>query len=39
MPHCKSVGYKGRIGIYELLVVDQEIQGDDFEQGHPKGHR
>ena len=25
--HCVSSGYKGRTGVYELLVVDEAIQG------------
>jgi general secretion pathway protein E len=25
--HCVNSGYKGRTGVYELLVVDETIQG------------
>lgn len=25
-PHCQGTGYRGRIGIYELIPVDEEIQ-------------
>jgi type IV pilus assembly protein PilB len=25
-PHCRGVGYKGRMGIFELMVVDTEIR-------------
>ena len=24
--HCHGVGYRGRVGLYELLVVDEELQ-------------
>jgi len=26
-PECSGTGYRGRLGIFELLVVDEEIQG------------
>jgi type II secretion system protein E len=26
-PHCRGTGYHGRTGIYELLVVDEDIRG------------
>jgi general secretion pathway protein E len=25
-PHCAHTGYQGRTGIYELLLIDEEIQ-------------
>ena len=31
-PECNSTGYKGRIGIYELLVLDDEMRGLISEQ-------
>jgi type IV pilus assembly protein PilB len=34
--NCKSVGYKGRIGIYELLVVDKEIKEMILGKATPK---
>jgi type IV pilus assembly protein PilB len=34
--NCKSVGYKGRIGIYELLVVDKEIKEMILSKATPK---
>ena len=24
--HCRSTGYKGRVGIYELLTVDDQLR-------------
>jgi general secretion pathway protein E len=26
-PHCSHTGYKGRTGVYELMVVDEAMQG------------
>ncbi len=31
-PECNSTGYRGRIGIYELLVLDDEMRGLISEQ-------
>lgn len=25
-PHCRQTGYKGRVGIFELLVLDEEVR-------------
>jgi type II secretory ATPase GspE/PulE/Tfp pilus assembly ATPase PilB-like protein len=33
-PRCRNLGYSGRIGIYELLVIDGEIQ-DRISNGAP----
>ncbi|MGH7859049.1 MAG: type II secretion system ATPase GspE, partial [Candidatus Binatia bacterium] len=27
-PYCKQTGYRGRIGIHELLVVDDDVRGE-----------
>jgi general secretion pathway protein E len=26
-PECSHTGYKGRTGVYELMVVDEAVQG------------
>ena len=33
--HCRGTGYRGRTGIYELLVVDDEIK-DAISRGAPR---
>jgi len=42
--HCLHVGYKGRIGLFELLVIDRKIrrlimQGADHQQIHEQALR
>lgn len=32
---CRNTGYKGRVGIYELLMVDEALQ-DQIAQGAPR---
>ena len=44
--NCNDTGYRGRTGIYELLVVDDDIRQlvlegglrDDQEDRHGQGH-
>jgi type II secretory ATPase GspE/PulE/Tfp pilus assembly ATPase PilB-like protein len=33
-PHCNFTGYKGRVGIYELLVVDSTVRRMILEQSN-----
>jgi len=36
---CRGTGYKGRLGIYELLVVDEEIRGLITRRAHSSAIR
>ena len=31
--HCRHTGYKGRVGLYELMVVTEEIRGLAIDRG------
>ncbi len=36
---CRGTGYKGRLGIYELLIVDEEIRGLITRRAHSSAIR
>jgi general secretion pathway protein E len=36
---CRGTGYKGRLGIYELLIVDEEIRGLITRRSHSSAIR
>lgn len=33
-PHCKGTGYKGRVGVYELMTINDEIRETILRKGN-----
>ena len=37
--HCNHTGYRGRVGFFELMVIDHELQGEIAAGKHAPGLR